>query len=164
MANFSGGYGYMPYVVLLSGPAGFLSMLISSSIIYRTAQKMLGADEELSENTPRADISDFMSYAWRHIGLCLVFYTLASAGFIALGISAEYEAAFQWHVMAFFCGAGPFILSLLSTLWLVDLIRTEGVQKKHLNTVILFFIIPPILIIICFYLVSVLSSILTVFN
>ena len=154
MANFSGGYGYMPWVIFLSWPTGLVGMLISNSIIFCTAQKMLATTEEELGSIVRTDISEFLRYAWRHIKWCLVLYISASAAFTALGISCLYEKEFKWYVWAFLVGTIPLFLALLSTIWLVNLIRTKGVQKKHTLTASLPLLVPPLLLCGCYYLFS----------
>ena len=147
MANFSGGYGYMPLVLLVSVPLGLISTLISNSLIYTTAKRMRlqGADE--SEDLVRVDISRLRRHIYQHLKNCVIIYVLMG-GFLALWASGSlYESSMNWYFWTIVLAAGPFLLALVSTLVLSKLILTKGVRFIFLIAGLLVYIAPFLLLI-----------------
>lgn len=127
LANFSGGAGYMPFILIFSLPASILFGIISSLILQRRAKRSLEQDDN-----PRTELYDFGQYAFLHTIVCIIIAVIAGFSLFFFGETMVYgnKADYAWKtvVLAF----GPFAAWLLSTRLLIWLIERRGAEPTNL--------------------------------
>jgi len=144
MANFSGGYGYMPFVVLVSVPLGLVTSLMTNCIVYFTARSMrLETPGERNTNfSERVNISRYLKYVLLYLGFSLLFYFVAGSYLTQIAVRLLYEESLHWVFWAIVLSTAPLILAFFSTVLLSILIWIRGVRWAFLVTSILFYILP----------------------
>lgn len=128
LANFSGGAGYMPFIVLWSVPVSIVFGLISSVILHFNGPLLSKASEPGDETTEKRELFEFTRYARRHLVVCAVLTVLAGAFLFASGQSMVYGDKLKYAPATFVLTVGPMIAGFLSTLLLVKLISRRGAR------------------------------------
>ena len=140
LANFSGGYGYMPFIFFLSAPLSFLGTLFSNLLVYRAAGRMMRSQEHGEFVGQRVDVAQFLNYARVHLIVCAVLSVIAGGFLLWAGISLLYSHSLFWILATIFLAAGPFGALYLSTRYLVSTICEKGVKARYLLCAILVYL------------------------
>jgi len=127
LANFSGGAGYMPFIMFLSVPASVLFGTIASLILAGKGKDLLSND-----NGHKTGLHDFIQYAWRHTLVCFFLSVLGGGLLFILGNACVYGNKFQYALVTAVFAFGPLAAWLLSMLLLIKLIIWRGPQWNNL--------------------------------
>jgi hypothetical protein len=127
LANFSGGAGYMPFIVVLSVPASVLFGIVGSLLLSHRGRRLLGAG-----NGPKTGLHEFARYAYWHTLACIVIATAAGATLFCLANEMVYGDKVDYAVMTAVFAAGPLVAWILSTVVLVRLIARRGAKRTNL--------------------------------
>jgi hypothetical protein len=130
LANFSGGAGYMPFIVIFSVPTAFLLTLFTSLTLFLLTRRRRPPSNPLPNTPP--DNSTVLPYAPPHntppldlhelvqrVIFVLVFSgsaaVLAAAFFVPQAIGNIYGSDPKYRVAAWLLAAGPLAASFLAT-------------------------------------------------
>ncbi|MGD9126730.1 MAG: hypothetical protein PVH19_05060 [Planctomycetia bacterium] len=154
LANFSGGAGYMPFIVIFSVPASALFALASSLILFLYGKNLLpdkSSDGPILGlgNGPKTSLHSFVLYAFMHIIVCICLAVAAGIFLFNHANSMIYGDKAQYALAAATFALGPLVAWLLSTVVLALLMIRYGAKWT------IFFItagIYVVLLIVCFFL------------
>ncbi|MBN1676250.1 MAG: hypothetical protein JXR37_34720 [Kiritimatiellae bacterium] len=132
LANFSGGAGYMPFIVMFSVPASFICTLVGNLILHVKARSFIRQEAGEPLCTPRVELGDFMRYAWKHLGACAALTLLAGAVLFTKANALVYGNAVVYAPLTFLFAVGPLVAWVLSSLLLVRLIVRRGPRRTNL--------------------------------
>ena len=131
LANFSGGSGYMPFIVIFSAPLSFIGTFISNLVVHIAARKMFRCKEIDNKDFQSVDLVRFLKYAKIHLIVCFILAIIAGITFFIIGITMLYSFEAIYILEAFLIGAGPFIGYWISTYILVKLISKRGAKISN---------------------------------
>ena len=132
LANFSGGAGYMPFVVIYSVPASFLCKIVGSIILHLRARAAFRDVEAPGADAARLALTEFMKYAHRHLIVCAIVAAAGGVILFAFGSSMVYGSQLLYAPVTVVLAAGPFVAWFLSTVVLVRLIYAWGPRRVNL--------------------------------
>ncbi|KNY30213.1 hypothetical protein [Pseudobacteroides cellulosolvens] len=130
LANFSGGAGYMPMVVIFSVFITFISTIISNIIVYNVSKKISQGKIHDIEKQKKVELSSILLYTNWHIRICLVIALIEAIPLLIFGYSAIYsQDKVRYIFPAIMLSVGPVIGFLISTWVLIKMILTQGLKK-----------------------------------
>ena len=126
LANFSGGAGYMPFIIIFSVPASFVFEIVGSLILHSKWKAALSGDSESDETLHKAALNEFILYAYRHLNSCVLISVIIGIVLFFMGISQVYDfkAVHIFHALVY--SFGPFIAWVMSTFLLIQQIYEHG--------------------------------------
>jgi hypothetical protein len=132
LANFSGGAGYMPFIVFLSVPASALFWLVSSVILYSKARPSGDPPALADAHEEQVPLVAIASQASKHLSICFVIAAVAGALFLVMGLRMVYSNEARYVGMAACLALGPVISWFVSTVVLVRLGGAHGPRGRNL--------------------------------
>ena len=127
LANFSGGAGYMPFIVMFSVPASILFGVAGSPFLHLRGKRVLARAEG-----PGAGLHEFVRFACWHGLVSLLLAVAAGAILFVFGQSMVYGDRVRYALVTLVFAAGPLAAWLLSSLVLVLLMVRRGARWTNL--------------------------------
>lgn len=127
LANFSGGAGYMPFILLLSVPASVLFGIVGSLVLSFQASRLLGSDDHRKNG-----LYEFVRYAHWHTLVCVILGAIAGVILFCRANDMVYGSKLQYAATTAVCALWPIVAWLLSTVVLVRLIVHRGIRVANL--------------------------------
>ena len=160
LANFSGGAGYMPFILIESVPASFLFGIIGSLILHSKGRSVPSQDSEADEPLRRAALTDFVRYARRHVIVCVVLTIVLGSVLFFQGLSMVYGDKPDYLAVTLVFAAGPLAAWVMSTWLLVRLICRHGARASNLVLAGVTHVLLMIAFFLCIALFSALANVL----
>jgi hypothetical protein len=147
LANFSGGAGYMPFVIFFSAPVSFMFGLVGSLSLYfmdkasdpdgsasaaARTKALLVAPDTGCHRKRRTSLYDLADHGDWHLLICAVLTIVAGTLFFFMALSAVYGSKSQYAIGALLIGAGPFVAWFFSTWMLVRWTYRSGARVANL--------------------------------
>ena len=123
LANFSGGAGYMPFIIIFSVPASALFAVLGSLFLTVRGRRLLGVD-----GGSKTGLHEFVRFARWHTLACLIIAVVAGAVLFCLANTMVYGSKWQYALVTAIFAAGPLGAWVLSMVALVRLIGHRGAQ------------------------------------
>lgn len=127
LANFSGGAGYMPFIIMYSVVGSVLFGIIGS-----LALAVRGRGVRADENDPKTGLHEFVRFARWHTLVCLVVALGVGAFLFNTGINAVYGDKWQFAPVTAVVTVGPLVAWFLSMVSLMKLIARRGARWTNL--------------------------------
>lgn len=127
LANFSGGAGYMPFVVIWSVPASLIAGLVGALVLHAQS-RCLRQNRATGSTVAPLDLIAFGKYARRHFLICLILSLIAGGVLSVVGSNMVYGDKLKYLPATLLLAAGPFVAWSLSTYVLVRLIIRNGAR------------------------------------
>jgi hypothetical protein len=127
LANFSGGAGYMPFIVIYSMPASIVFGIIGSVFLTVRGRRLLGADSDT-----KTGLHEFVRFVRWHTLACLVLAVVAGAVLFSFANSLVYGNKADYIVMTTILSIGPLVAWIVSMIVLVRLIARRGAKWTNL--------------------------------
>jgi hypothetical protein len=127
LANFSGGAGYMPFIVIYSVPASILFGVVSSLVLYFFGKRILNM-----ENGPKTGLYAYVRYARWHTLVCIAIAVVAGGILFSMANGMVYGNKMQYALLTAFLAVGPLVAWLISTIALALLIARRGTTWTNL--------------------------------
>ncbi|MBN2384956.1 hypothetical protein JXQ70_18945 [bacterium] len=121
LANFSGGAGYMPFVIIFSVPASLLFAIIGSLCLYARGRYFLS-----SSASPKTGLHEFVRYAHWHSLICILIAIIVGIILFCFGLTMLYGNKLKYALVTAVFTMGPLAAWVLSSLVLVRLIEHRG--------------------------------------
>lgn len=131
LANFSGGAGYMPFIIIFSVPASFICNLISNIIIFMAARKIKKKENDEKADSYIVALAEFNSYAKKNMTVTLIISLILSIVFFIMGISMVYSDKLMYIIPAIILSIGPIIAYVLSIKYLLSVTCKKGFKKVN---------------------------------
>lgn len=132
LANFSGGAGYMPFVILFNIPASFIGFIVSSIVAHIAIKKIVSSrDEETIEDNKTVELYQFMVYSKKHLLVLFLLSIIASIGFFIFGLTMIYGNKLLYSIPTLFMTVGPFAAFFLATKYLFNLTLRSGFRVRN---------------------------------
>lgn len=128
LANFSGGAGYMPFIVMFSVPASALFGFVGSLFLTARGRRLLGAD---SGGTKTA-LHEFVRFAHWHTLMCLIIAVVAGVILFCFANTMVYGDKVKYAVVTAIFATGPLAAWVLSMVALAQLIARRGAKWTNL--------------------------------
>lgn len=129
LANFSGGAGYMPIVVIFSTIITFISTIISNILVYSVSKKISQGKIDDIEKQEKVELSSILLYTNQHIKICLVIALFEAIPLLIFGYSAIYsQDKVRYIFPVIMLAVGPVIGFLISTWALIKMILAQGLK------------------------------------
>jgi hypothetical protein len=128
LANFSGGAGYMPFIVILSVPASILFGFIGSLFLTSRGRRLLGADN----GGAKTGLYEFVKYAHRHTMVCLSIAVVAGISLFCFASTMVYGDKMKYVMITAIFAIGPIAAWALSMIVLARLMARRGVKWTNL--------------------------------
>lgn len=135
LANFSGGAGYMPFIIFFSVPASIVGHLVSTIVLAVAGRRAA------RRPSPEGDLSGFLRNARVHLLFCWILGGILGALFTAWAITLIYDPAPSLYVAAAVLGAGPFLAWVLSARLLVRLTAARGPRPGNVVLAVLLYLL-----------------------
>ena len=147
LANFSGGAGYMPFIVIISVPASFLFNIIGSLILHFRGRHLL------KRGMHATGLHEYVRYAHRHTLTCIIIAIVAGVVLFCFGQRMVYATRWpyvlQYIPLTVIFAAGPFAAWIVSTIVLWRLIERGGARWTNLLIAAAFYLV---VLAVCFFL------------
>jgi hypothetical protein len=127
LANFSGGAGYMPFVVIYSVPASILFGFLGSLLLTARGRKLLGAGGDT-----KTGLHEFVRFARWHSMVCLTATVVAGTFLFVCGNALVYGDKVMYAPITAIFAMGPFAAWLVSMVVLARLIVRRGPKKTNI--------------------------------
>ncbi len=127
MANFSGGAGYMPFIIMFSVPASVLFGVLGSLFLTVRGRRLLGADGDT-----KTGLHEFARFARLHTLVCLIVAVVAGVVLFCFANTMVYGDKVEYAVVTAIFAAGPLAAWVLSMLALARLIAWRGAKWTNL--------------------------------
>ncbi len=127
LANFSGGAGYMPFVVIYSVPASILFGILGSLFLTVRGGKLLGAGGDT-----KTGLHEFVRFARWHSMVCLIATVVAGTFLFVCGNALVYGDKVMYAPITAIFAMGPFAAWLVSMVVLARLIARRGAKKTNI--------------------------------
>lgn len=127
LANFSGGAGYMPFIVMFSVPASALFGLLGSLFLTVRGRRLLGADSDTNTG-----LHEFVRFARWHTLACLVIAVVAGVVLFCFANNMVYGDKAEYAVVTAIFATGPLVAWVLSMVTLARLIARRGARWTNL--------------------------------
>ncbi|MHB9095116.1 MAG: hypothetical protein ACYC21_10610 [Eubacteriales bacterium] len=132
LANFSGGAGYMPFIVIFSIPASLVSSLVSNLTIYYVAKKLFrGTGNDNIEFSPTG-LSEFITHVKKHLVVLFIVSVILSVALFSLAWYLTYQFESYFLIAMFLLSVGPILAYVISTVLLIKLTCAKGLKKANL--------------------------------
>jgi len=157
LANFSGGAGYMPFIVIFSYPTSLVCGIIGLLILELRARALLRESNKVSGNPDEAQpqvetrptpLHEYVRYAVRHLLVSVVVSVIAGIVLTVMATGMVYGNKVTYFPAAVAFAAGPFLAWLLSTALLARLDYREGPGPGHLATALTTLVV---MLVVCFF-------------
>lgn len=127
LANFSGGAGYMPFIVMFSVPASVVFGMFGSLFLAVRGRRLLGADGDT-----KTGLHEFVRFARWHTWACLIIALVAGLVLFCFANNMVYGNKLQYAVVTAIFAAGPLAAWALSMQALARLIARRGPKWTNL--------------------------------
>jgi len=127
LANFSGGAGYMPFIVMFSVPASIVFGFLGSLFLGVRGRRLLGAD-----SGTKTGLHEFVRLARWHTLACLVIAVVAGVGLFCFANNMVYGDKAKYALLTAIFAAGPLVAWALSMVALAQLIARRGARWTNL--------------------------------
>lgn len=132
LANFSGGAGYMPFIVFLSVPSSLVFALISWILLGLKGRRSQPVSSEGGAGPAPVPLHVFARYARIHLRVCFVLAAGLGLGFFIMGNRMVYGDEWRYGLATVVLAAGPVVAAFLSTVVLAQLILKRGARGTNL--------------------------------
>lgn len=125
LANFSGGAGYMPFVVIFSVPVSIICTLISNIVILSVAK---GLERKSKKEQVPIELFKLENYIRIHIKICFAIGIISTIFLCIWGYMSMYSYSTNAlvYIPSLLClAAGPIAAFILSTYYLIKNIVYE---------------------------------------
>ena len=123
LANFSGGAGYMPFIVIFSVPASLIFWLVGCLLLF-----FKGRAAENRQGGERLPLTTFVRFAWWHFAVCALVTVVASAVLMSMAVNMVYSMEPKYVLGAFAFSVGPLLSWLGTTVLLLYAIYRRGAR------------------------------------
>ena len=127
LANFSGGAGYMPFIVMFSVPASVVFGIFGSLFLTVHGRRLLGTDSDT-----HTGLHEFVRFARWHTLVCLIIAVVAGAILFCFANNMVYGNKVKYAIVTAIFAAGPLAAWILSMLALSRLIARRGAKWTNL--------------------------------
>lgn len=127
LANFSGGAGYMPFIVMFSVPASAVFGVVGSLALHLRGRALLAGREDA-----RAGLYQFVRYLRWHAAVSLVLAGAAGVALFAAGQNMVYGSKVKYAAVTAVLACGPVGAWLVSSALLAVLIAWRGPRWTNL--------------------------------
>lgn len=127
LANFSGGAGYMPFIVMFSVPASALFGLLGSLFLTVRGRRLLGA-----ESDTKTGLHEFVRFAHWHTLVCLLIAIVAGVILFGFATTMVYGDKMKYAVVTAIFATGPLLAWMVSMIVLTRLIARRGAKWTNI--------------------------------
>jgi hypothetical protein len=127
LANFSGGAGYMPFIVMFSVPASVVFGCLGSLFLTLRGRRLLGTDSDT-----KTGLYEFVRFARWHTLACLVIAVVAGVVLFCFANNMVYGDKAKYAVVTAIFATGPLAAWVLSMVALAQLIARRGAKWTNL--------------------------------
>jgi hypothetical protein len=124
LANFSGGAGYMPFVLFMTAPLSLVSALISHLVLYGSSKRWF----KMSDSGSPVDLISMQRHIQIHMLICVVLAIIMGLVFVSIGSGMVYGDKLSYLLATIMFGAGPFAAWCITTLFLAFLLVRKGAR------------------------------------